>query len=1012
MLSELAAIVTQAKKASAEDVDDEDERDAEVEKMVRLGGQVFSRVRRFLAIAVQCGLELPERSPDEEAEEEEAEGGGRAAFQPSSGTMSDSTTASTTKTKTKVTKARRHQSTATTPVSANEEEETTRPASWRPSQNGASQRTRMRARDRPGTPGSPGSKKLKAKSVGDLRTQRKSMMDSDTEPVPALPVSKIQQLKDMPMPVVSRVGVSEIQINGHKHTFSVSSISSSSSFSSADSTSNPPSVPPFPSGPSSYEQLTEALRHTHDQYLSTIAAFIGHAHSHSRSSHASSTGHMYELVREIVEMVCKLLTIVEAVLRHPGIAPQKMGKLRAAKEGLYSVTSGLAESVRMLTSSVSSSSGSGSAVQMSEEQEKAALIRSATNALKAGADCSAAVKMCLNRTVGEGPFIIELPKVVVQQGQQYQYQQQRYEGDYSPLNGKAMARVSARFPPNPNRNTNSNLVQSQSPRPALQKSASAMSLASPSGDAADDEEREQERMEIGMRERERERERAEVEDRDPTIHPSHGLPVRMSIETARRFSSRTVTQSTAADPQCPSSPISPTTRSVFTPPSPTDLRPHHARGISTSLPRTQEEEATGWDEVTHERQNSLEAKILNGDLPTIPNATMAMAMPELREPPPTPSQTQAQAYSDAPPSQSHQSSAGSVTTARPSLEADLENHVGANANANWMIAHDYSLEDVAYNNEGVLVGATLAALVEKMTPHASIVDPAFSSVFFLTFRLFATPLELTEAIINRYNLLPPSNLMGESVYLWQQQKGIPVRLRVSNFIRMWLESYWRPASDDSVLPVLRDFNRDALAAMFPGPSQRIHETITLRMEHAEASSSSSALYDPNSLSTPSPRMDRIRDAGMALNPPTPTSALGHSPSEIPRPVMTKTLLSQLRNKSFGSIYITDFDSLELARQMTIMECNLYCVISPEEVLESGSGQDKVGARPPVNVRAVSSLSTVITGWVAESILNEADAKKRTALVKFFIKVADVCFFSSLLFLFVVDPCMRWLMLVV
>ena len=43
----------------------------------------------------------------------------------------------------------------------------------------------------------------------------------------------------------------------------------------------------------------------------------------------------------------------------------------------------------------------------------------------------------------------------------------------------------------------------------------------------------------------------------------------------------------------------------------------------------------------------------------------------------------------------------------------------------------------------------------------------------------------------------------------------------------------------------------------------------------------------------------------------------------------------------------------------------------------------------VNVKAVTSLSTAITGWVAESILNEPDTKKRTALVKFFIKVADV-----------------------
>ena len=101
--------------------------------------------------------------------------------------------------------------------------------------------------------------------------------------------------------------------------------------------------------------------------------------------------------------------------------------------------------------------------------------------------------------------------------------------------------------------------------------------------------------------------------------------------------------------------------------------------------------------------------------------------------------------------------------------------------------------------------------------------------------------------------------------------------------------------------------------------------------------------------------------------------------------MTKTLLAALRGKNFASITITDFDSLELARQLTIMECNLYCAILPDEVLETG----QEGAKAPVTVKSVTTLSTLITGWVAESILSEQDVKKRTALVKFFIKVADV-----------------------
>ena len=68
-----------------------------------------------------------------------------------------------------------------------------------------------------------------------------------------------------------------------------------------------------------------------------------------------------------------------------------------------------------------------------------------------------------------------------------------------------------------------------------------------------------------------------------------------------------------------------------------------------------------------------------------------------------------------------------------------------------------------------------------------------------------------------------------------------------------------------------------------------------------------------------------------------------------------------------------------------MESSLFCAIQAEEILESG----QEGCKPPVNVREVTGLSTVITGWVAESILNEGDLKRRHTLVKYFIKLADV-----------------------
>jgi son of sevenless-like protein len=791
VLTDLAAIVNQAKSASGDEVD-EDEREMQVEKMVRLAGQVFSRVRRLLAIAARCGVKVPDERVSTEYPSMLLES---LSTQPPDGLSSGGSLGSR---------------------STNEIEDVTlRVTPWQTIPLSLS-----KAGGRPLTPKTA----TKARSMGDLRLARKASLEPELRPSPNL---------QQPLHVRA-LGSADSHLNGHRHGHSVSSVSSSSSFTSADSASSPMS-PPFPSGPSTYEELMEALRRTHNQFLSTVAAFIGHAHTHSRSSHAASTGHMYELVREIVEIVCRLLVVVEAVLHHPTVPVHKTANLKSAKDGLYNVTSSLAESVRLLTRSLPPNT--------TEEQEKVALIRCATDALRAGADCVTAVKMCLNRSTGEQPFVIERPGAL---------------DEYS----------------TPSRSMD------QVVRSRLQRAVSWNGTDQAAGDLS-------------------------VEGDDGPIVSRGGTIAGTSLQSPVKTPEESATQSFLAR-----TPMSWSLSPILT-----LFQSSHVEAGSTSpVPQITGTHMERGD--NHDEGSILEDKILHGHLPSIPTTDV----PD-------------QSLSDP---------------------------------DSWLQSHDYLTEDVAHDKDGRLVGATLQAIVEKMTPHASIVDSTFSSIFFLTFRLFSSPTELVQAIIDRYNLLPPRGLSEERVYEWQQRKGIPVRLRVSNLIKSWLESYWRPASDNVVLKSLLDFNRDALAQMFPGPSQRIHEIITTREREGEQAI------------PPTPRPDLFRD---------PSIIIINSPSEIPRPVMTKTLFSQLRSRNFASISITDFDTLELARQCTIMECNLFCAIQPEEILESG----QEGSKPPLNVRAVTGLSTVITGWVAECILNETDIKKRTTLVKFFIKVADVSY---------------------
>jgi hypothetical protein len=159
------------------------------------------------------------------------------------------------------------------------------------------------------------------------------------------------------------------------------------------------SPPFFPCGPSTTAQVMDALRHTDEEFLSTIAAFIRHVHAHSL---APSIGFMYDLSNAIVGLVGRLLTLIQAVLQHPDTPPNSISNLRLAKEELHNVTISLAVHVRSLTVSLSSS--------ISEETDwQNNLQRFITGTLQAGADCVAAIKVCLACSISDIRFIVDLP---------------------------------------------------------------------------------------------------------------------------------------------------------------------------------------------------------------------------------------------------------------------------------------------------------------------------------------------------------------------------------------------------------------------------------------------------------------------------------------------------------------------------------------------------------------------------------------------------------------------------
>ncbi|EMD60161.1 hypothetical protein COCSADRAFT_249427 [Bipolaris sorokiniana ND90Pr] len=289
----------------------------------------------------------------------------------------------------------------------------------------------------------------------------------------------------------------------------------------------------------------------------------------------------------------------------------------------------------------------------------------------------------------------------------------------------------------------------------------------------------------------------------------------------------------------------------------------------------------------------------------------------------------------------------------------LANEDAAAAGEEHLLETTY-VHELVYNKDGQISGGSLPALVEQLTTYESTPDIVFVNAFYLTFRLFTTPTELAQCLIDRFDYIGSS-----------QTVGVPVRLRVYNVFKGWLESHWSNDTDCDALGVILAFATEKLRAAMPGAGKRLAE-LTSKVTEVRAG----ALV---------PRLVSSIGKNSASN-----ATYTPADSNVPTPLVSKSQLNALRASKEGKAQcsIMDFDPLELARQFTIIESKLFCAIQPEELLALEWTKKKDSKAH--NVKAMSTLSTDLANLVADTILQLEDAKKRAIIIKQWVKIAAKC----------------------
>ncbi|KHN81845.1 Son of sevenless -like protein 1 [Toxocara canis] len=320
----------------------------------------------------------------------------------------------------------------------------------------------------------------------------------------------------------------------------------------------------------------------------------------------------------------------------------------------------------------------------------------------------------------------------------------------------------------------------------------------------------------------------------------------------------------------------------------------------------------------------------------------------------------------------------------------------------------------------VVKHGTVLKLIERLT-YPLYTDNNYVRTFLTTYRSFCTPQEMLQLLIERFNVPTPHQLKGveqtiappqtrsllngpyatvhsrglcgqvppaiwsrveQSYQRFRKEYQRPIQCRVLSVIRQWVNGHWYDfEGDDKLLENLCAFLEETdRQANVTNQHKKWCKSIQMCIERKRRSDSTAAQ---------TPTVELEDGIPPPLNSPN-SFAPAKPPKSICNPyrVRFEIVWHTAKKGDIDSYDLLTLHPLEIGRQVTLLQFDLYRAIKPIELVGSAWTKRDKDQRSPQLLKLIDH-STMLTYWVARSIVETPSLEERVGMFSRVLEVMAV-----------------------